>query len=548
MKKLFIFLVLAAILALPFLLRPRRPSAAQADVTLIIITPHNEAIRYEFGLAFQRWYKQQTGRTVFVDWRVIGGTSEITRYLDGAYTASFQNYWTHVLGRHWSNEVQAAFANPRIIPGISPAQDTPAMSARRAFLASDVDCGIDLFFGGGTYDFERQAQAGRIVDCGVRERHPEWFTENVIPRFYAGEEYWDPQDRWVGTVLSNYGILSSRESLARLGIKTPPTRWADLEDPRLRGAVALADPTKSSSMAKAFENVIQQQMQERLLTLMVESDRISDLDEKTVVTQAVHEGWIAGLRHVQLISANARYFTDSSQKVPIDVADGNCAAGMCIDFYGRQQAEAERRRSGSDRLVFVSPAGGTVSSVDPIALLRGAKNRTVALAFIDWVLSLEAQKLWSFKPGTPGGPVQYNLRRMPVRRDFYTREDWKQYRSDPDVSPFAEQNQLIYHEEWTDGIFRELAFIIRVMCQDTHPELVAAWKDIIAAGQPEAALAVLQDMSAVDYDRAAGAIKAALGSKNKAEELALAKRLGRSFRDQYRRAAEIARAGTRSRN
>ncbi|MGA2446207.1 MAG: ABC transporter substrate-binding protein [Opitutaceae bacterium] len=541
-KRAIILLVLAATIALPFFLRPKKPAAVRADVTLVIITPNNEAIRYEFGLGFQRWYKQQTGKTVFVDWRVIGGTSEITRYLDGEYTASFQDYWTHKLRRAWSNAVASAFANPRVRPGPSPEKDTPAEAARRAFLASDVDCGIDLFFGGGPYDFEKQAQAGHLLDCGVLERHPEWFTESVIPRFYAGEEYWDKQGLWVGTVLSNYGILYSKESLARLGIQEPPAQWADLQDPRLQGEVALADPTKSSSMAKAFENVIQQQMQERLLDLMVEADRISGLDEKKAVATAVHEGWIEGLRRVQLISANARYFTDSSQKVPIDVADGNCAAGMCIDFYGREQAEAERRRGGSDRLGFVAPSGGTVSSVDPIALLRGAKNRAVALAFIDWVLSLDAQKLWNFKPGTPGGPEQYNLRRMPVRRDFYAQEDWMKFRSDPDVSPFEEKNQLIYHEEWTGGLFRELSFIIRVMCQDDHPELVAAWRAIIAAGKPDQAMAVLQDMSAVDYDKAAGEIKTALGSKNKLEEVALAKRLGKLFREQYLRAAELARA------
>jgi len=541
-KRAIILLVLAATIALPFFLRPKKPAAVRADVTLVIITPNNEAIRYEFGLGFQRWYKQQTGKTVFVDWRVIGGTSEITRYLDGEYTASFQDYWTHKLRRAWSNAVASAFANPRVRPGPSPEKDTPAEAARRAFLASDVDCGIDLFFGGGPYDFEKQAQAGHLLDCGVLERHPEWFTESVIPRFYAGEEYWDKQGLWVGTVLSNYGILYSKESLARLGIQEPPAQWADLQDPRLQGEVALADPTNSSSMAKAFENVIQQQMQERLLDLMVEADRISGLDEKKAVATAVHEGWIEGLRRVQLISANARYFTDSSQKVPIDVADGNCAAGMCIDFYGREQAEAERRRGGSDRLGFVAPSGGTVSSVDPIALLRGAKNRAVALAFIDWVLSLDAQKLWNFKPGTPGGPEQYNLRRMPVRRDFYAQEDWMKFRSDPDVSPFEEKNQLIYHEEWTGGLFRELSFIIRVMCQDDHPELVAAWRAIIAAGKPDQAMAVLQDMSAVDYDKAAGEIKTALGSKNKLEEVALAKRLGKLFREQYLRAAELARA------
>jgi len=546
MKRAVLLILLVATVALPFALRPRKPGAARADATLVIITPHNEAIRYEFGRAFAQWYHQQTGRTVFVDWRVIGGTSEITRYLDGAYAAAFEDFWTHALKRPWSDPVRSAFADARIRPAVSPAGDTPAQAARRAFLASDVGCGLDLFFGGGPYDFVRQADAGRIVDCGVLARHPEWFTDDVIPRFFAGQEYWDRQGRWIGTVLSNYGILYSRESLARLGISAPPIQWADLQDPRLLGEVALADPTKSSSMATAFENLIQQQMQERLLALMAAADRISDLDEAATTAKAVREGWIRGLQSVQLIAANARYFTDSSQKVPIDVDDGNCAAGMCIDFYGRQQAEAERRRSGSTRLEFVAPAGGTVGSVDPIALLRGAPHRDVALAFIDWVLSPDGQKLWNFRHGTPGGPERYDLRRMPVRRDFYAQGDWKPYRSDPGVSPFSEREQLVYHEAWTGGLFRELSFVIRISCQDLHPELVSAWRAIIAAGRPDDALAVLQDMSAVDYDTTAGEIKTALESRNKVDELALARRLGARFREQYRRAAELARARQKS--
>jgi ABC-type Fe3+ transport system substrate-binding protein len=540
MKRAILALVFLATLALPFVLRPKRPAPAAADETLVIITPHNEAIRYEFGLAFQKWYRRQTGRNVFVDWRVIGGTSEIARYLDGAYTASFENYWTRTLKRDWGNAIETGFANPRITPAETPDKDTPAQAARRAFLGSDLGCGIDLFFGGGTYDFEKQAQAGHVVGCGVLERHPECFTESTIPRFFAGEEYWDPQGRWVGTVLSNYGILYSRESLARLGVDEAPREWTDLQDPRLRGEVALADPTRSSSMVKAFENVLQQQMQARLLAIMVGADRISSLDEKAVENQAVREGWIAGLQCVQLISANARYFTDSSQKVPIDVADGNCAAGMCIDFYGRQQADVERRRGGSDRLGFVAPADGTVCSVDPIALLRGARHRAVALAFIDWVVSMDAQKLWGFKAGAPDGPQRYNLRRMPVRRDFYAHQEWNPFRSDPDVSPFADGNRLIYHAAWTNGLFRELAFVIRVMCQDLHPELAAAWRRVVAAGKPPAAMAALQDMSAVDYDKAAGEIKTALNSRNRIDEIVLARRLGKIFREHYQRAEDLA--------
>ena len=46
-------------------------------------------------------------------------------------------------------------------------------------------------------------------------------------------------------------------------------------------------------------------------------------DERAREAQAVREGWIAGLRLMQLIGANSRYFTDTSQKPPIDVAAGS---------------------------------------------------------------------------------------------------------------------------------------------------------------------------------------------------------------------------------
>lgn len=141
--------------------------------------------------------------------------------------------------------------------------------------------------------------------------------------------------------------------------------------------------------------------------------------------RAVEEGWIEGWRLLQLTGANARYFTDTSQKPPIDVATGNCAVGMCIDSTGRQQEEAVRRRDRSERLGYLSPVGGTVSSVDPIALLRGAPNRPAAEAFIDFALSMEGQKLWNFKPGTEGGPERFALRRLPVRKDFYGRKRGK---------------------------------------------------------------------------------------------------------------------------
>lgn len=532
LKRALIILALVAIVALPFVMRPERHALERADDTLTIITPHNEAIRHEFGAAFRPWYRAKTGRTVALDWRVIGGTSEIARFLESEYVAAFRNHWTGQLQRPWSSEVQAGFTNARLGAGASE----EARTAREAFLASEVGCGIDLFFGGGSYDFVMQANAGRIVPTEVFERNPKWFREGTVPLEFAGESYRDPEGRWVGNVLSSYGIIYNRDALRRLGIETPPRRWRDLADPRFLGEVALADPTKSSSIAKAFENVIQQEMQRR-------AGAGKGGEEAEVA--AIREGWMAGLKWLQLIGANARYFTDSSQKPPIDVAQGNCAAGICIDFYGRAQAEVAAVRSGTEeaRLGFSTPRGGTVPSVDPIAILRGAPHREVAEAFIEFTLSMEGQKLWNFRPGTPGGPERYALRRLPVRRDFYVEDAWKEFRSDPDEHPFEEEEQLVYRPERTAHLFRELAFIIRVMTLDTHAELKSAWRAVAAAPEPvrDRALAVLQDLSAVSYERAEGEIKRALTSRDKVSEITMARTLAETFRENYRRAEAIAR-------
>nr|MBP9914024.1 extracellular solute-binding protein [Opitutaceae bacterium] len=408
----------------------------------------------------------------------------------------------------------------------------------------DVGCGIDLFFGGGTYDFAKQATAGRFIPTQVLKQHPEWFTDEVIPLHYAGEEYWDKDGLWIGCVLSSYGIIYNRDALQRLGVKVIPQHWSSLTDPRYDGEVALCDPTKSGSIAKAFENVIQQRMQQRFKALQAAA---TGLAPKELEARAVREGWIEGLQALQLIGANARYFTDSSQKPPIDVSTGNCAVGMCIDFYGRAQAEAAMRRSGTERLGYVSPPGGTVSSVDPIGILRGAQHKDVAEAFIEFVLSMDGQRLWNQKPGTPGGPERYALRRLPVRKDYYAHDEWSAYRSDPDANPFAQTDPLIYRSEWSGGIFREMAFIIRVMCLDTHDELRAAWRAVNRAPEPvrSQALAVMQDLSVIAYDRANHEIKKALGSRNKVDEIRMANELGAVFRAQYRKAAEIAEAGGR---
>ena len=187
-----LLLALVAVLLGPILMRPKQERGAQAgERALVIITPHNESIRSEFGRAVEAQYFARTGERVRVDWRTPGGTSEIGRYVASEYLAAFQNHWTHTLGKPWSKVVESSFDNGKVAPSKDPAQDTPEQAARRAFLASEVGCKIDLFFGGGAYDFQQQAKAGRIVDCGFLKAHPELFGDGAgqIPQTVSGEPF-----------------------------------------------------------------------------------------------------------------------------------------------------------------------------------------------------------------------------------------------------------------------------------------------------------------------------------------------------------------------
>jgi len=526
---LLVIAALALVVAVPFLLKPRQNLLAHADDSLVIISPHNEAVRYEFATAFSNHYKIKTGRSIRIDWRLPGGTSEISRFLAGEYLAAFQYAWTSQ-GLAWTPESAAAFDNPKIILPDDPSLDGPEQAVRRFFLNSDISIGIDLFFGGGAYDFEQQAKAGRLVATNVIKEHAEWFAEDSIPQRLSGENFYDPQALWIGACLSSFGICYNSDSLRRLGVANLPSAWRDLADPIFFGQVALADPTKSGSAAKAYEMVIQQQMQE-----LVRATGRSDED-------VLAAGWTRGLEIIQAASANSRYFTDSAPKIPLDVSLGDSAIGMCIDFYGRFQSEAVKIGDILSRLQYFTPEGGSSVGVDPIALLRGAPNRAAAEEFIAFVLSLDGQKLWNFKVGVPGGPKKYALRRLPIRKELYLPE-YLAFRSDPQVQPYEEAKKFSYNPTWTGPVFRVMAFIIRVTCLDLHHEQKEAWEALIKSGFPSKAREVFFDLSAVNYQAARTTIKEALTSKNRLDEVRLAKELADKFRLQYRDAAQLAKEG-----
>ena len=479
--------LLALIVALPLVMRQATGirSAGASDDRLVIISPHNETLRQEVGEAFASYWKTRSGRSVYLDWRSPGGTSEIRMVLDAGFKAARET------GRE----------------GI----------------------GVDLFFGGGEPDFSGQAKQGRLAPLEVFKTHPEWFGPAApIMETFSGERFYPPDHVWVGTCLSQFGICYNPEVLRRLRIPTP-TVWDDLGDPRYVGSIALADPTKSGSVARSFELLVQDQMQRAL------ADPTRGRDA------ALAAGWANGLRLIQRMAANARYFTDSASKIPQDVGQGNAAAGMCIDFYGRSYADELRARDGSPRVVWLAPNGGTTLSADPIGVLKGAPHPALAQVFVEFCLSPQGQTLWFGKPGSPGGPRDRALHRTPIRKDVYT-VAYLANATQPDMDPYADSGNLTYQRELTGAAFNTLRQLVKIICIDSHEEMKAAWQAIIAAGMPTEALAVFADVSIIPY-AACGRGDPELDSRDPlcAEERSA--RLGAWFRANYRKAAAMARAG-----
>ena len=307
---------LGLLILLPALLREKPAvenvsAPADGEDTLIILTPHAESIKHEFERGFQRYYREKYNRNITIDWRSPGGTADIVRYINDRYEASFRRYCEE-RKLPWNAKLAAAFRNYRIKPDKNAPVGTES-HIRQLFLDSDVSIDIDVFFGGGTYDHSNQARKGYAVDAGLQQTRPEWFKKEIMPEKWSGESIYDPNGGYYGVCLSTFGICYNPDRQKEIG--PAPKKWRDLAAPGYFNKLAVADPTKSGSINKCFEVLIQQCMAEAV-----------------AAKRTPGEGWQDGMNLIRRLVGNARSITESAGKVTREVASGNAAAGMAIDF------------------------------------------------------------------------------------------------------------------------------------------------------------------------------------------------------------------------
>ena len=421
---------------------------------------------------------------------------------------------------------------------------------------------MDLFFGGGVTEFKKTATAGILVPCDLRQRHPEWFNENIIPKELAGDALYDADGRWMPAVLSTFGIMYNTDRIKDLNIEAPQ-RWSDLAKPDFYRQIAMVDPVQSSVVIKCFEMLLQQQMQQACDETF--PDRPTDKLSKEELQKALGIGWTRGLRLIQKIMANARYFTDNSIATVWDVNQGNCAAGVVVSFYGYHQRAETLARGGKDRVRFLVPKNGASYQPDPIGLLRGAPNREVAQRFIEYIHSEEGQDRMGFKlrskaePSTDAvsdetnllrshQPMYHALHRTPVRKDFYT-EVKKKFQSAPDMNPYDAENMFIYRTDWTGPAFGAIRFLSKVLFMHPYTELTRARKAIFDAQNEgrtdvaERALSVMQDFRELTYDWIFDVYNPLVKAKNVRAQVELETELTKRFCRQYKEAFKIATEG-----
>lgn len=293
--------------------------------------------------------------------------------------------------------------------------------------------GIDCFWGGGIDPFLELSERGLLEPYALPDS-----LLAPLPKAIGGIPLYDPQYRWYGATLAGFGIVYNKKVLERLGFPEPDT-WADLGDPELDTWVGSGDPRLSGSVHMAYELILQ------------------------------GYGWERGWEVITTMGANVRNFSAGGSQAPKEVAVGEVAYGLCIDFYAWAQVE----EVGAEYVGFQMPDNLTIVNPDGIAILKGAPHPDIVRSLIRFVMSPAGQRLWYLRKGVPGGPVHEQLNRFTVLPSLY--------RTDADraavtFNPFEWSSDLVYDSARGSARWGIVNDLVGVMVIDSHERLRAAYR------------------------------------------------------------------------
>ncbi len=186
------------------------------------------------------------------------------------------------------------------------------------------------------------------------------------------------QGYYYGTKLITTGIVRHQKAAQT------PVDWADLAKPEYKNQVAMPSPLYSGAA----------------------------LIHLATLTSDASLGW----NYYEQLNANQVKAQGGNGGVLKAVASGTKPYGVIVDFL------AIREAAKGSPIEFIFPKTGVSMVTEPVAIMKGAKNKAAAERFVDFVLSEKGQDLvleQGYLPARQGMPVpagfpaRENIRLMP---------------------------------------------------------------------------------------------------------------------------------------
>jgi len=414
--RVIVVLGFVLLIGVPLVFRPTAEQMPETARRLIIVTPHNEQIRYEFARAFNAWHKKHHGEAVNVIYNVPGGTSEIRRMLQAQFEAALEQ------------------------------NREPGGNA-------------DLVFGGGSYEHSKLKEGVTVTVNGETRAtsisQPVTFSDAYLNKIYGANQIgnthlYDSDRYWFGTALSGFGIVYNRDVLRELNMDEP-TLWRDLCDRRLRGWVALVNPAQSGSVTTAFEAILHR--------------------------RGWATGWRimrrAGANARYFSASSLRPPSDVSQGnaamgVCIDFY-GRYQSQAIIDAGGGRRVGYVDPPKAST--IDPDPISMLKNPLHPELARRFIRFCLSEQGQALW--QFHRQSANTAQEADMLGPEKFELRRMPVRRMMY---DKYIDRMIDQVNPFEIAAPM---EEPNRAVRSYIAIVFGAMTMDAHESLQAAWNAIV---------------------------------------------------------------------
>ncbi len=256
-----------------------------------------------------------------------------------------------------------------------------------------------------------------VLFGGPVETHIAGIKEGIFepykpPTFGAlAPRFKDPEGYWVGIADDPLVFMSNNKFLKEKNLN-PPISWNDLLSPAYKGMIQMADARTSGTAVTRIFSVIE----------------VFGRDENKA------------FEYMKKLRQNVQVYTKSGGGGTIPVGLGQAGAGI---FF---IVDALKTKQEGYDVVISFPKEGIGTSVEAIALLKGAKNPALGKKLIDWSTTPAMQNLYA----------KYKINFVPAHPEVKTEPSLAEVLKGAKIFPIDEawagQNRKKVVERWVNEV------------------------------------------------------------------------------------------------